>query len=187
MPTAAETSEKPPKKPAKPRRSARVKAVEEAARGYFAALSARDAESMASCFTADGIEDIVPLGVFRGPGEVRTVFKELFAALPDVETTVTRVVADHEAAGVEWRMAGTFEGGSFQGIEPTGKRVQLRGFDLLEIDEDGKISRNTGYYDGADFARQIGLLPPQDSGAERVMRSGFNAITKLRREIASRR
>lgn len=173
--------------PAKPRRSTRVKAVEEAARSYFAALSARDPEGMASHFHASGIEDIVPLGVFRGPAEVREIFKEMFAAMPDVETTVTRVVADHEAAGVEWRMAGTFDGGPFQGIEPTGKRVELRGFDLLEIDEDGKITRNTGYYDGADFARQIGMLPPQDSGAERAMRTGFNALTKLRQQIASAR
>lgn len=173
--------------PAKPRRSTRVKAVEEAARSYFAALSARDPEGMASHFHASGIEDIVPLGVFRGPAEVREIFKEMFAAMPDIETTVTRVVADHEAAGVEWRMAGTFDGGPFQGIEPTGKRVELRGFDLLEIDEDGKITRNTGYYDGADFARQIGMLPPQDSGAERAMRTGFNTLTKLRREIANRR
>ena len=187
MAPGAETSEKPAKKPAKPRRSARVKAVEEVGRGYFAALSARDPEGMAACFAADGIDDIVPLGVFRGPAEIRAVFKELFAAMPDVETTVTRVVADHEGAAVEWRMAGTFDGAPFQGIEPVDKRVQLRGLDLLEIDEDGKITRNTGYYDGADFARQVGLLPPQDSGAERVMRSGFNAVTKLRREIASRR
>jgi len=187
MPPAAETSETSAKKPAKPRRSARVKAVEETARSYFAALSARDPQGMASHFHAQGIEDIVPLGVFRGPAEVRETFSELFAALPDVETTVTRLVADHGSAVVEWRMTGTFDGGSFQGLEPTGKRVDLRGLDLLEIDDDGKITSNTGYYDGADFARQIGMLPPQDSGAERMMVSGFNAMTKLRREIASRR
>lgn len=187
MAQATKISETPEKKPAKPRRSARVKAVEEAARSYFAALSARDPEGMASHFHADGIDDIVPLGVFRGPAEIRETFKETFAAIPDVETTVTRVVADHDGAAVEWRMTGTFDGGPFQGIEPTGKRMEMRGCDLLEIDEDGKITRNTGYYDGADFARQIGMLPPQDSGADRAMRTGFNALTKLRREIANRR
>ena len=35
--------------------------------------------------------------------------------------------------------------------------------------------------------RQIGMLPAQDSGAERAMRTGFNAVTKIRREIANRR
>jgi len=74
------------KKPAKPRKAARAKAVEEAGRSYFDAISARDPDAMASHFHPQGIEDIVPLGVFRGPAEVRALFTELFAAT----TTVPR-------------------------------------------------------------------------------------------------
>ncbi len=183
---ASEPAKNPEKKPAKPRRSARVKAVEEVGRSYFEAIDARDADAMAAHFHPDGIEDIVPLGVFRGPEAVRTLFREMFIALPDATMKIERIVADHEIAAVQWRMTGTFEGGSFQGIDPTGKRVELRGFDALEIDEDGKITRNTGYYDGAAFARAIGLLPPQDSGVDKAMLAGFNAVTKLRRKVASR-
>lgn len=175
-----------PSRRARPRRSTRAKAVEEAARSYFAAISARDPDAMAAAFHPDGIEDIVPLGVFRGPDAVRHLFRELFAAMPDAAMIVDRVVADHEVAGVQWRMSGTFEGGPFQGIEPTGKRVELRGFDALEVDEQGLITRNTGYYDGAAFARAIGLLPPQDSGVDRAMLAGFNAVTKVRRKMAAR-
>ena len=72
-----------------------------------------------------------------------------------------------------------------EGIEATGRRVELRGADLLDI-EDGKLVRNTAFYDGAQFARAIGLLPPQDSGAERAMRSAFNTVTKVRRAVAER-
>ena len=46
---------------------------------------------------------------------------------------------------------------------------------------------NTGYFDGASFARQIGMLPPDGSGADRAMKSAFNAVTKLRRAVAERR
>ena len=31
------------------------------------------------------------------------------------------------------------------------------------------------------------MMPPQDSGAERAMKSAFNALTKARRKIAERR
>lgn len=178
-------NERPTRKPARPRRSARVKAVEEAARGYFAAASARDPDAMAGFWHPEGIEDIVPLGVFRGPEGVRTLFRETFAAVPDMEFVVERVTADHEVAAVQWRSSGTFTGAPFQGIEPTGRRLELRGTDCLEIDEDGKILRNTAVYDGAAFARGIGMLPRQDSGAERAMRTGFNALTKLRKSIAA--
>jgi len=184
--SAQEPAKAAAKKPAKPRRSARVKAVQEVGRSYFAAIDARNADAAADHFHPDGIDDIVALGVFRGPHEVRKLFRELFTAMPDVTMKVERIVADDEVAAVQYRMTGTFEGGPFQGIEPTGKRVELRGFDAIEVDEDGKITRITGYYDGAAFARAIGLLPPQDSGVDKAMVAGFNAVTKLRKAVASR-
>jgi steroid delta-isomerase-like uncharacterized protein len=168
------------------RRTGKRKAVEEHARSYFDALARRDAEAMGDHWSGEGIEDIVPLGVFRGVAEITSFFRELFAAVPDAETAVTRLVADESRAAVEWRTTGTFGGAPFQGIEPTGRPVEIRGFDLLEI-EDGKILRNTAYYDGMAFARAVGMMPAQDSGAERAMKNAFNAVTKLRKAVNERR
>jgi steroid delta-isomerase-like uncharacterized protein len=184
------TAEKKPaatKKPAKPRRSARVKAVEEAAKTYFDAVTARDPAAMAACWHPDGVEDIIPQGVFRGPEAVRSLFTELFTAFPDFEFTVTRITADHEVAAAQWRATGTFTGGPFEGFEPNGRRVELRGTDCLEIDEEGRITRNTAAYDGMAFARGIGLLPPENGGAEKAMRGAFNAVTKLRKAVEGAR
>ena len=174
------------KKPARPRRSAKSRAVEEHARSYFQAFADRDPDAMAAHWSEDGIEDMVPVAVLRGPDHLKRFFGELFAAVPDSQVTVQRVVADDRHAVVEWRMTGTFSGGPFQGIEPNGRHVELRGADILEI-EDGRILRNTVYYDGASFARQVGMLPPQDSGAERAMKGAFNALTKVRKAVEERR
>jgi steroid delta-isomerase-like uncharacterized protein len=168
------------------RRITKRKAVEQHARGYFDAIDRRDPEALAEHWAEDGLEDLVPIGMLRGRAEITSFFRDLFAAVPDLETKVTRLVAGEREAGVEWRMTGHFTGAPFQGLDPTGKRVDMRGFDLLEI-ADGKIVSNTGYYDGMSFARQVGLMPPQDSGAERAMKSAFNAATKLRRAVADRR
>jgi steroid delta-isomerase-like uncharacterized protein len=169
---------------AKPRRRPpRRKAVEAHARSYFEAVSNRDPHAMADHWREDGVDDLVPLGPLRGSEEIVAFFEELFAAVPDIETTVTRVVAGETQAVVEWRMTGNFTGGPFQGIDPTGRRVDIRGLDLLEI-EDGKIVSNTAYYDGMSFARQVGLMPPENSSAENAMKSAFNASTKLRRAVA---
>jgi steroid delta-isomerase-like uncharacterized protein len=176
----ATPQEKPKRKP--PKR----KQVEETARRYFAALQARDAQAMAACWSEDGIEDIVPLRVMRGPQEVQEFFSGLFAALPDAETTVHNVVASDRQAAVEWRTVGTFTGSPFEGVEATGGRLELRGLDLLEI-EDDLILKNTAYYDGAAFMRQLGMLPPQDSGPERAMKKAFNAGTKVKHKIADKR
>jgi hypothetical protein len=83
-------------------------------------------------------------------------------------------------------MVGTFSGGAFQGLEPSGRHVELRGLDLFEL-EDGAVKSNTAYYDGMEFARGIGLLPAQDSGAERAMKNAFNVVTKVRRAVNERR
>ena len=169
---------------AKPRRRiTRRKAVEEHARSYFAAVAARDPSAMAGHWRADGVDDLVPLGPLRGTDEIVAFFRELFQAVPDSETTVTRVVAGETEAAVEWRMTGHFTGGPFQGVDPTGRRVDMRGLDLFEI-EDGQIVGNTAYYDGMTFARQIGLMPPENSSAENAMKSALNAATKLRSVVS---
>jgi steroid delta-isomerase-like uncharacterized protein len=158
---------------------------EQVARSYFDALAAHDAQAMASHWDAEGIEDLITFGIFRGPDEVRAFFDELFAAIPDAEFTVDRVIADDHNAVVQWRMRGNFSGGSFQGLDAVGKTVTMRGCDVVEV-EDGRIVRNTAYSDGLDFARQIGMLPPQGSGVEKALYGAFNGMNKLRTAVGDR-
>src|SRR5919197_1904628 len=171
-----------PETKARTRRPPKRKLIEGHARSYFEALAARNPNAMASHWSADGVDDIIPLAILRGPDQIKGFFRELFAAFPDSETTVTRVVADDKHAVVEWRMTATFSGAPFQGIEPTGRRVDVRGLDILEI-QDEQILSNTGYYDGAEFARQVGLLPPRESGVDRAMLNAFNMVTRVRRAV----
>jgi steroid delta-isomerase-like uncharacterized protein len=172
-------------KPRKPRRSAKSREVEKTARAFFEATGAHDLDALLGYWADDAVAEIVPIGVFRGKNEIREFERGLIASSSDLEVTVSRVVADDSRAVVEWRFRGTFDG-PFQGIEPNGKHFELRGMDILEI-EDGKVQRLTAYYDGMEFARQIGMMPPQDSGAERAMKSAFNAVTKVRSAIDERR
>ncbi len=180
-----------PVKPAAPHREAPSRApakrtvVQATAGAYFEALAARDADAAVRVWDAEGVNDIVPLGIFRGPAAIRTLLKEMFTAMPDARFTTERITADDKVAAVQWRLAGTFSEGTFQGLQPTGRRVDLRGVDCLEI-VDGRIVHCTSTFDGAAYARQVGLLPPEDSGADRAIRAGFNTVTKLRRTMAKR-
>jgi steroid delta-isomerase-like uncharacterized protein len=181
----AKTSEQTAAGPKPRSRISRRQAVENHVRSYFDALRRRDSRAIAEHWSADGVADIVPLGVLRGREEIAGLFRDLFAALPDLETTVTRVVAGEHEAAVEWRMSGHFTGQAFQGVEPTGTRVEWRGIDLIEL-ADGKNASVTAYYDGMSFARQIGLMPTQGSAPERAMKGAFNTATKVRRALAAR-
>jgi steroid delta-isomerase-like uncharacterized protein len=174
-----------PKAPGR-RRITKRKAVEGHIRSYYDALANRDVRGAGAHWSEDGVDDMVPNQVLRGRPEIETFYRELFAAAPDAQFSLGRLVTGEREAAAEWRLRGTFDGAAFQGFEPTGKPFEIRGVDYFEV-EDGKIASNTGYYDGAEFARQIGLFPARDSGAERAMTNAFNAVTKVRRAVNERR
>jgi steroid delta-isomerase-like uncharacterized protein len=160
---------------------------EEVLRSYFEAIGRRDLDAMAEHWSPEVVEDITGVGILRGPDELRAFFSELFAAMPDLETTVQRMVASgsEDVVVVEWRMRGNFTGGQFRGIDPTGAHLELRGCDVFEL-EDGKIARYTAYQDGMETARAIGMMPPADSPGERAMIAAFNAATKVRAAVRER-
>jgi steroid delta-isomerase-like uncharacterized protein len=124
--------------------------------------------------------------VGSGHDAVRAFFRELFAAFPDFTMTIDKIVADDASAVVQWHAAGTFSGGPFQGITATGRRVDIRGVDVMEI-AGGLVQHNTIYYDGATFARQIGLLPGLGTRADQAMLAAFNAKTTLSQRARERR
>lgn len=48
------------------------------------------------------------------------------------------------------------------------------------------ISRNAAAFDQMEFARQIGLLPAEDSIPERALRAAFNLRTHLVKRLRTR-
>jgi steroid delta-isomerase-like uncharacterized protein len=149
------------------------------ARTYFDAVGARDVDALVDCWAEGGIDHIAPLNRdLRAPDDLRSFFTQTFTAIPDMRFEVLDLVAARNQAAVRWRATGTFCGGPFEGIEPTGSRIELEGLDLLTV-EDGKIQHNDAYYDSGQFARAVGILPPVDSKMEQRMAGAFNARTRL--------
>ena len=153
-------------------------------RETFAALDARDLDRFRALLHPEAEDRFLAVGTFSGPDAIAAFFGELFAAVPDARLEVRRVVSDGDVAVVEWTMRGTFGGGSFQGIRPTGKRVEIEGVDVVEV-RDGLQYRNSIYYDGATFARQIGMLPPLGSRVDRAMLGLCNLRVRLRRSSST--
>lgn len=157
-------------------------------REAFDAITAKDLDRLAALWDERSTDDFVALGtIVTGETALRGFFGELFDAMPDLHMTLESVhdVDEHIAVG-QWRLEGDFTGGPFQGIEPTGRHVELRGIDVMRF-EDGKLRHNDVYYDGLSFTRQIGLLPAAESRADRAMLTGFNALTRARRAVRERR
>ncbi len=152
----------------------------ELARHLFQLVRERNLEGVLDLQHADVEEDFLVLRTLHGKDEVRRFFAGLFAAFPDFDLAIERVTSEGNTAVVQWTSRGTFSGGPFEGIDPNGKHVSIRGVDVMEFDG-GKLRRNTIYYDGMSFARQVGLLPAQQSGAEKAMTAAFNVSTRARK------
>jgi len=154
--------------------------TEEVARSYFAAVAARDVDAMVACWRDGGVDRLHGQADLVAPDGVRAWFEELFAAVPDAAMTVVSTTTEGDRCAVRWRMTGTFAGpGAFQRFAPTGGRLDVEGCDVVQV-ADGLVIGNEAYVDGMTIARQIGALPPRDSGAER----GLTALTNLRTRLA---
>lgn len=154
-------------------------------REAFAAIFDRhDVDAVRPYWNEQSVNHFLTLGLdARGPDQLAAFFEGLIAAIPDIDMQIESVVEAERRAVVQWRMRGTFSGAPFQGIEPTGDPIELRGCDVFQFTEDGMLDNNTIYYDGAEFARQIGMLPKRDSAADRGMLAAFNAGRRLRRRL----
>jgi glyoxylase-like metal-dependent hydrolase (beta-lactamase superfamily II)/predicted ester cyclase len=159
-----------------------IAATEQVARRYFAAVAARDVAAMVACWRPGGVDRLHGQADLVAPDGVRAWFEELFAAVPDAAMEVVETTTQADRCAVRWRLTGTFAGpGDWQGLAPTGARLELEGCDVVQV-ADGLVVGNDAYVDGMTIARQLGALPPRDSGAER----GLMALTNLRTRLARR-
>jgi predicted ester cyclase len=153
------------------------------ARAYFEAVAARDLDAMTGFYEVGGAGEIHGLVELTAPHSYRAWFANLFAAFPDFRFEILDVVAEGEVAAVRWHASGTFDGDvRFEGMDPTGARVDLTGCDVLRI-RNGKINRNDAYMNGAQMARQLGALPPTGSLPERAMLAALNLKTRIARAL----
>jgi len=161
------------------------RATERVARRYFAAVAARDVEAMVACWRPGAVDRLHGQADLVAPDGVRAWFEELFAAVPDTTMEVRSTTTEGDRCAVRWRLTGTFAGpGAWQGLEPTGGRLDVQGCDVFRV-EDGLLAGNDAFVDGMTIARQLGALPPRDSGAERRLMAAANARTKLTRRLAA--
>lgn len=149
----------------------------------FSAIANKDPEALAATHHEDVVEDFIVLGPIQGKMAVKEFFSEMFVAFPDLSFIIERImpVDDRTAVG-QWLIEGTFTGGTFAGMAPTGRRVSIRGIDVMEFEAD-LLVHNTIYYDGLEFARQIGLLPPEGSRRDRAITNAFNTFTRTKAKL----
>lgn len=132
------------------------------AKDYVGAWNSYNADKITSFFTDDCVfEDLAAGIVNRGKKELKDFIKATFVWSPDLKFELKSFFSAGDWIASEWVMTGT-HAGEFGGIPPTGKSFSLRGVSIQELRE-GKIHRNSDYYNAASFLQQVGLLPEMPS------------------------
>jgi predicted ester cyclase len=161
--------------------AAKPPSAKQVATAYFTAIGNRDVDAMMELWEPGCYGYLYGMAALRAPEGYRQWFGEmLFRAFPDYEMEIVDMVAYGEKAAVRWRAAGTFTGPvKFEGLDPTGARIDIEGLDLLTI-RDGLIRENRAYVNATEIARQLGAMPPAGSAGERAMLGAVNLRTKAR-------
>lgn len=148
----------------------------ELVRWAFEQINAHDFDALREFWTNDTVERF-PDRTCHGGDEIIRYFEDLRAAAPDFHMEMLTVAEQGEDVFVQWRLTATHDG-PLQGIEPTHRRVTMDGMDHFVI-RDGQVASNFVVFDQMQWARQIGMLPPDGSGADKALKGAYNARTKL--------
>lgn len=148
-------------------------------RWAFEILNTRDVAPLKPYWT-ESTRERFPDATCVGPEKIGAYFEAAFAAMPDFHVDIVGLAEQGDDVFVQWRITGTHSGAAWQGIAPTGKRLELDGIDHFVV-RDGKVESNFVVFDQLQFARQIGMIPTDGSTADRAMKAAFNAKTRLLR------
>jgi glyoxylase-like metal-dependent hydrolase (beta-lactamase superfamily II)/predicted ester cyclase len=131
--------------------------VEACARRYFEALAVSDWGRVAELWADRASLRLVGRRKLRVPDELHAFVDAIRKSFPDVRLELIKVSSHGELAAARWRLTGTFDGKPFEGIEPTGKFVDIEAREIVRV-RDGAIDRSNVYLECADLAAQLGAL-----------------------------
>jgi steroid delta-isomerase-like uncharacterized protein len=158
------------------------RAPEEVVANFLDALGRHDLDAF-RLVCADDIVELLPgAPPMEGIDNEVAFAGALLAAFPDLEIEVTRVIAVDRVVVAEWIRRGTFNGADFQGLPANGARFESPAAGFFEIDN-GLVKRLTVYTDMNKLGRDLGLIPPAGSTAERLALSMFRTRVRVKRLV----
>jgi len=109
-------------------------------------------------------ESHAPDFVAHGGGQDYTLAEDIAAAreertaLPDMQISVSHIVAEGELVAVHWTASGTNTHAGM-GLPATGKKIKVSGMTIFRF-KAGKISEEWSAWDMLSVLTQAGLFPP---------------------------
>jgi steroid delta-isomerase-like uncharacterized protein len=157
---------------------------------FLAAWNSHEADRVLALMTEDvEYRDDAWPKTMRGHADVREFLDAIWTAFPDMTFELIGgpyVIPGQPRSAVYWRSRGTHTGPMDPpGLAATGRRWEGEGMNVEEY-RDGRVSRLRICFDMLEASRQLGLMPPVGSRAERAIAAAQRATMKLRHAIRRR-
>jgi predicted ester cyclase len=119
--------------------------------------TAADERAFDECIHPDVIDHSRPPGIATGAPGVRQQFEGFRAAFPDFRATILDQIAEGDKVVTRKVFNGTHLG-PFQGIDPTGREVEIHVIDIVRV-VDNRIVEHWNSVDLLGLLSQLGALP----------------------------
>lgn len=138
---------------------------ETARRFFYRVWDQGDLSAADEIFAPDFVNNIPIEGQAPGVSGVKQLVQAFRTGFPDCSISVDLQVAEGDHIASRYTFRGTHTG-TFRGVAPTGKRVEISGISIHAI-QAGKIAAHWGYFDDASLVFQLGLIqyPGQPGGS----------------------
>jgi steroid delta-isomerase-like uncharacterized protein len=117
---------------------------------YAKAWCSQNPESVAAFFAEYGSISINDGPLAVGRAAIAKEAQVFMTTFPDMVVTMNKVAHDEGGTKFHWTLTGTNTG-----PDGTGKRVRISGYELWKIDNNGLIGKSKGYFDSAEYERQL--------------------------------
>ena len=132
--------------------------TEQFVRNFWSAWNSHDWEKTAHFYADDCVMEDLPSKICHGKPEIEAYYGYLLVRYPDLHFEAKGSFGGGNQIASEWIMTGTHTGDT-PAFKATGKKFSVRGVSILEL-QDGKIIRETDYWDMVSLLKQLGLMPP---------------------------
>jgi steroid delta-isomerase-like uncharacterized protein len=146
-------------------------------------LNSHDTTPLLPFWTDETVERF-PDETCRGAEAIAGYFARVWKGVADFRMEIRALVEQGDHVFVHWHLTGTHTG-PFNGIEATGRAIALDGMDHFVL-RDGRVLSNDVVFDQMAIGRQLGLLPPDGSPADRALKSAFNVKTRVAELVRNR-
>ncbi len=117
---------------------------------YADAWCSQDPKKVAAFFAENGSISINDEPAAIGRAAIAREAQAFMTTFPDMIVTFDKLEPRGDHTAFHWTLTGTNTG-----LSGTGNKVQISGYELWKIDNDGLIAESKGTFDSAEYERQL--------------------------------